>query len=277
MKSINNQELRAIQLEIVAYIDKICREQGIAYSLAAGSLLGTVKYKGYIPWDDDIDLMLTRSNYERLMQALMAELPKHLGLLYYKVQPTYLPMAKLYDKRTAFESELETLHEGTGVFVDIFPLDDLPDDREEGEKFRLKVADEVKKLVSSHAGFAYASAGNWPYFLGKLIFWLPTHFRYKGKTQAQAEKVDRLIQLYNGQENHYCNYIFSFQPKKHKGYFEKTIFDACEDTSFEGLTLRKIKNHGPYLSELYGNWQNPPKHEKQHHSHFHWYWKDEND
>jgi tRNA nucleotidyltransferase (CCA-adding enzyme) len=64
MKEITKNEQREIQLELMAYIDKICREQGIDYSIGAGTLLGSVKYKGYIPWDDDIDMMLTRPNYE---------------------------------------------------------------------------------------------------------------------------------------------------------------------------------------------------------------------
>nr|WP_252899698.1 LicD family protein [Lactococcus fujiensis] len=94
MKELTDQELKQLQLEMTAYIDQICRENEIEYSLGGGSLLGSIRHKGYIPWDDDIDLMLIRPNYERLMSLLTEKLPEHYSIIYYKVRPTYLPFAK---------------------------------------------------------------------------------------------------------------------------------------------------------------------------------------
>lgn len=81
MNEITKEEQRDVQLGLMSYIDRVCREHGIEYSISAGTLLGSVKYKGYIPWDDDIDMMLTRPNYERLMEVLMGDLPEHFTLL----------------------------------------------------------------------------------------------------------------------------------------------------------------------------------------------------
>lgn len=171
MKEITKEEQRDVQLGLMSYIDKVCREQDIEYSISAGTLLGSVKYKGYIPWDDDIDMMLTRPNYERLMEALMQGLPKHFTLLYYKNHTAYLPFAKLYDNRTYFVSELDTLNKGTGLFIDIFPLDSLPEDKVEGEHFKKKVRTAVTKLVSSApSGLSYASSEKRIYFLRNLSY-----------------------------------------------------------------------------------------------------------
>lgn len=272
MNQLTTTELRTIQLEMMTYIDKICRTQNIHYSLSAGSLLGAVKYNGYVPWDDDIDIMLTRPNYEKLMQAFIEKLPSHLSLLYYKVCDTYLPMAKLYDNRTYLKSTLDTLNEGTGVFVDIFPLDTLPDNQVEGEKFKKEIRKAVTHLTASHKGIAYASAEKLQYFLGKSILWLPAHLKYRGKTHFLAEQVDQLMQKYNKSDNHYCNYVFS--PPKRTGYFEKREFSEYEDVQFEDLILQKIKDHEAYLSELYGDWRQPPK-TKRTHGYYRWYWRDE--
>ena len=71
MKELTNEELRGIQLEQLKYIDRICRENGIEYTLAGGSLIGAIRHGGYIPWDDDIDIELTRPHYDHLISVLM--------------------------------------------------------------------------------------------------------------------------------------------------------------------------------------------------------------
>ena len=67
MKEINIDEIKQIQLDIVVKIDEICRKNGIEYFLDVGTGIGAARHKGYIPWDDDIDISMTRSNYERLI------------------------------------------------------------------------------------------------------------------------------------------------------------------------------------------------------------------
>ncbi|MFC4652116.1 phosphorylcholine transferase LicD [Lactococcus nasutitermitis] len=276
MKEVTKDELRTIQLDMVAYIDQICRKNNIAYSISAGTLLGAIKYQGYIPWDDDIDLMLTRPNYNKLMEVLMQECPEKYSLLYYKVHEAYLPMAKLYDNRTSVTSVLDTLNQTSGIFIDIFPLDSLPDDKAEGETFKKQIRKEVTHLTASAPhGLSYASSEKWEYFIGKLILWFPYHIHYFGKYRTLAEKVDNLMQKYNDKDTKYCNYVFS--PPKRTAYFDKNLFTEYEDIPFEQLTLRKIKNHAPYLSELYGDYMQPPrKNQQRNHDYYHWYWKDEN-
>lgn len=273
MKEVTKDELKKVQLDMIDYLDKTCRENGIDYSLSAGSLLGAVKYQGYIPWDDDIDIMLTRPNYNRLMEVLMAQTPDIYTLLYYKAHEAYLPMAKLYDNHTIASSKVDTLNQGTGIFIDIFPLDSLPDDFAEGESFKKQVRKEVTHLTAScPRGLSYASAEKWQYFMGKLILWFPYHVRYFGKYRTLAEKVDILMQKYNDKNTKYCNYVFS--PPKRTGYFDKAIFADYENTVFEHLTLRKVKEHDTYLTQLYGDWRQPPRNNQQrNHSYYHWYWK----
>ena len=71
MKEISLEEMRQLQLEMLEYIDKVCRDNGIEYSLAGGSLLGVVRHQGFIPWDDDVDLMMTRDNYEKFVKVAL--------------------------------------------------------------------------------------------------------------------------------------------------------------------------------------------------------------
>ena len=66
-------ELRKIQMDILSYVDKTCREHNIHYSMSGGTLIGAVRHKGFIPWDDDIDIMMTRDNYDRFMRTFVHE------------------------------------------------------------------------------------------------------------------------------------------------------------------------------------------------------------
>lgn len=272
MKKLTNKELREIQLSMVTYIDKVCKKYAIDYSLGGGSLLGAIRHKGYIPWDDDIDLMLTRANYEQLISHLMEELPNQYSLIYYKVRETFLPFTKLYDNRTCFTSSLDTLNKGTGVFIDIFPMDVLPESAEERVIFKNQVRKKAIDLVTSNSrGLSYASASKWYYFLGKMILWLPSHLKNVGKNREIAEQVDSLMQKYRETAANGIGYVYSGYKTE---YFPREIFDDYENVEFEKIQFRKIKNHDCYLSTLYGDYmQLPPEKKRKNHSYYKWYWK----
>ncbi|PCS00104.1 LPS biosynthesis protein [Lactococcus fujiensis JCM 16395] len=257
---------------MTAYIDQICRENEIEYSLGGGSLLGSIRHKGYIPWDDDIDLMLIRPNYERLMSLLTEKLPEHYSIIYYKVRPTYLPFAKIYDNRTYFTSKLDNLNKGTGVFVDIFPMDALPDDNQKSDEFKKEIQESAIDLAASAPGTVYASASKWYYFIGKLILWFPRHLRFAGKNRQIAEKVDQLMQKYENSDVKSIGYAYSGYKTEH---FPREIFETYEDVQFENRKFRKIKDHNSYLNTLYGDYmQLPPENKRVNHSYYHWYWKE---
>lgn len=272
MKELTQEELRKIQLAQLEYVDKICRENKIEYTLAGGSLIGAIRHGGYIPWDDDIDIELTRSNYDKLMEILMKDLPEKYSLIYYKVHEVYLPFAKLYDNRTAYTSKIDTLNRGTGVFLDIFPMDILPDDPSERELFKA----EFQKLslalnVSTTHGLDYASASKWYYFLGKAVLWLPTHLKNSGKYRILAENLDQLMSKYQNTENHELMYL---KTGYKNAIFPKEIWEEYEDVKFENLVARKLVNHDAYLTQQYGDYMTlPPENERENHSYYHWYWK----
>jgi lipopolysaccharide cholinephosphotransferase len=271
---LTQKELRDIQLSQLTYIDQVCRDKGIEYTLAGGSLIGAVRHGGYIPWDDDIDIELTRPNYEQLMAVLMEDLPEPFSLLYYKVHKVYLPFAKLYDHRTLFKSKTDTINRGTGVFLDIFPMDILPDDPREREKFKAEFNKKALALnVSTPYGLDYASASKRLYFIGKAILWLPAHLRYRGNYRRLAESLDDYMRTYEYTDNRDLMYLKT-------GYktaiFPREIWQDYEDCRFEGLKVRKLKDHDSYLKRQYGDYMTlPPESERVNHAYYQWYWKEQ--
>ena len=133
-KNLTPGELRAIQLhelECMAVIDRICRTERLRYYMAGGTLLGAVRHKGFIPWDNDIDIAMPRKDYEHFLKIAPEQLGEKYFLKHYKTDPfCVVAYAKICENGTVFKEEL-TAHLSThhGIFVDIFPLDFAPESR----------------------------------------------------------------------------------------------------------------------------------------------------
>jgi len=119
-------EVRDVQLGILAEFDRVCRDRGLTYYLAYGTLLGAVRHGGYIPWDDDIDVMMPRADYDRLAEAFRTAAPPHLSLDSPQTRANWpFPYAKVGDDRTELWEPLEDPLP-LGVNIDVFPIDALP-------------------------------------------------------------------------------------------------------------------------------------------------------
>ena len=123
---ISLDEAKEKMLEMMCYIDKVCRENNIKYSLAYGTLIGAIRHKGFIPWDDDMDIMLTRDNYDKLIEIIKKD--DKYDLLDFD-SGFILNFSKICCRNTlAIEKDKYRLKcDSIGVFVDIFPIDNLPE------------------------------------------------------------------------------------------------------------------------------------------------------
>lgn len=120
------RELREVQLEVLTAFDHLCRSHGLVYYLAYGTLLGAIRHRGYIPWDDDVDVMMPRADYDRLHTVFAAAAPRHLTLGSPQTQPRWpFPYAKISDDRTELFEPLEQPLP-LGVNLDVFPIDAVP-------------------------------------------------------------------------------------------------------------------------------------------------------
>ena len=120
-------EIHAILLDMLRLVDRICKNENIQYFLSGGTLLGAIRHKGFIPWDDDIDLMMPRPDYERFLEAAPKYMNKRYSMAFPGRFPEYaFPWIRIHDNHTAIDdSGMQNARTRT-LFLDIFPLDGLP-------------------------------------------------------------------------------------------------------------------------------------------------------
>lgn len=132
---LNSDEIKKRLLEILKYFKRVCDENGIKYSLAYGTLLGAVRHKGFIPWDDDVDVCMLRNDYERLLDILSKDENSRFKLLCADNEPSYYyNFAKIIDCETVLTELGSKQIDGYGVFIDVFPLDNCPADPKKFDK-----------------------------------------------------------------------------------------------------------------------------------------------
>jgi len=141
------EEIRKRELNILKYVHYLCEKHNLRYIMAGGTLLGAIRHKGYIPWDDDIDLLMPREDYERLIRIINNNKNKNFRFLTCTNEKDYyLPFGRVTDTRTYLEFEGEISCENMGIFVDIFPIDGLTDN-EKFQKKEIKIYENFRKQI----------------------------------------------------------------------------------------------------------------------------------
>ena len=150
MDKLHQEKLRKSQIKILDEIVRICKEENINYFLDYGTLLGAVRHKGYIPWDDDIDIGMLRKDYEKFLKVAPLKLKDDFILCYYKNEPNHWhTFAKIRLKDTVMlEDGNKHLDMNFGIWVDIFPYDNINKPNSFMVKFRKKIFDVVTTFIA---------------------------------------------------------------------------------------------------------------------------------
>lgn len=269
MKKIELNEQKKIMIELLEYFDKVCRENDIKYSLIGGSLIGAIRHKGIIPWDDDIDVILSKSEYLKLIQILENMNDSRYKLLTINNCRGYnFPFPKLVDKRTfVVEPRLLNQIEEYGIFIDIFSYSNTSN----SEKIRIKDFKKIKLLNSmmSRTKLDFKDDGFKQNFLrlNKNIL---------SKIIGYRNIIKFLNNIYNKYNNVDTDYVVSNWPvyninkevQKSKNIIEYT------DVEFENMKIMIFKNYDEILRTTFGNYmQLPPENQRKAHGLIA-YWRD---
>lgn len=261
-------EIKQIQLEELKYIDQLCRENGIEYSLTYGSLIGAVRHHGFIPWDDDIDIMMRRNDYEKLL-SILSDSDNTYRLLTYR--NNWFNWAKICDTRTYIEEDDDYNIQDYGVWLDIFPLDEVPDPagfRGKAHMFLVKMTNNVSQMRAISRSHAKTVSGL------KRILWLLRHdFLSLLPVSFFSKAAYKVLTKYRGKKTGFMgegNYYWR-SPKRS---FPSDIFDSYVDVRFEQLNVRVISDYDMFLRNTYGNYMKLPPADQQRSVHqYRAFWK----
>lgn len=239
-------ELQKAEFQLLELFVDVCKGLKLNYYLVCGSALGAVKYKGFIPWDDDIDVALPRPDYERFIREAHSFLPEHVFLQNFHTEPK-LPCiySKLRNSNTTYiEKSASKLKINHGVFIDIFPLDGYPK-----TKFKQKAFEIKKKLYTNFLGTAYLEPKE---LKSKIIYKIKLLFGIDKRILKYTQKYDKLVKKYDISDSellcNHCNWQGRLE------YAPKSQYGGAALAEFEGLTVRIPEQYHEYLSQKYGNY-----------------------
>ena len=262
MKELQLSEIRKIQVAILRHFDSFCNQNQIRYFLCNGTLLGAVKYKGYIPWDDDIDVFLPRADYERFIRLYHAQNENSVYQLraFELEQKYFLPFAKLMDTQTRL-IEKNVADVGLGVNIDVFPIDNFGDTIDEAVKTYHRMKRLRRKLALAKLN-DYSST-SFVKRMGKIL--LSTCHKIVG-AEYYCKKIIGLAVGKDGETSYQGNCVWGFYGPGEA--IAKELFDETVMVEFEGEFYPAPIGYDTYLRGLYGEYEKDPPKEKQvtHHS-----------
>ena len=262
MNIINQEGLRKIQLDILQKVADFCDEHGITYFLAYGTLIGAIRHKGYIPWDDDIDIAMPRPDYDRFIksfnesnstvQVVALENDKRYGLAF----------AKVHDTRTVLY-ETQYNKDVFGVYIDIFPIDGT---KSKAQIRRLRAVNLM--LHTKKANFTQRTLSKkFSNFLGKILL-LPfsVHFMVKVIDWMARQYPFGSTPLAGG----ICDTVVGERAMIDTSVFEDTLMHE-----FEGRMYKIPIGYDKWLRRIYGDYmQLPPEEKRVTHHVFKAWWKE---
>ena len=252
-------DLQSKVFELLHIFVKICEKWDIPYYLVCGSALGAVKYGGFIPWDDDIDVGQLREDYQRFLEVAPQELPEWCFLQNYKTEKVFPhTFSKLRNSNTTFiEQGVSHIPMNHGIYLDIFPIDGHPAGWMDKKIFTLrkKWNDWVRFSVIEDTRERKVQIRN------KILRFLG----FQNRTFQAQVRLEKLYGSYSPKESEFwCNYgnwqgELEYAPKWHYG--------NGAWATFEGLRVRIPQNYDAYLTQKYGDWRSDPPAElqKSHH------------
>lgn len=249
-------ELRHLQkviLSIAKDIDQLCQKNGIDYYLIAGSCIGAIRHHGFIPWDDDLDIAMTRKNYNKFLEVAKLQLDKEKYYIQEGRKDWPLDFSKIRLKGTSFHEPeddyaSDAMH---GIYLDIFPLDNASDNALWAKMQYVLAKYRLCYLLGQRS---YKSAS----FIKKLLIFLASPL----KIDMIHNAVIKFIEKYNSTETQWLAFFYS-NTRLRNAIAPKSFYGKPKYVKFEDTELPVPENYHEYLTQMFGDYMKlPPENQR---------------
>lgn len=258
MRRIADEELKRIQIEILNEINEICHKIGIRYTLAYGTLIGAVRHGGYIPWDDDIDLLMLSEDFYKLVSYYEDHSTRYRIACYDTMGSRYRKLhAKVYDPDTVID-EHNSKTSGLGVNIDILILYDIGGTKREAVRNFRRIRFGLESIIASNWNKYEINRGKSVlYNIAKLFFFI------MGKMipyKVLYERTIKKLRSFGGN----TKYVISLgSPYRTTDIHDRELFEKLTNLSFENNLYYAIEGYDSFLTKIYGDYMKLPPEEKR--------------
>lgn len=255
-------EIQQLELGIMQYIHDVCQKIDVKYFLSYGSLIGAVRHKGFIPWDDDMDICMLRDDYEKLQDYLIEHPDERYEVMSYKNNLNYVyPFMKVQDNHTYLVEEDVRIDPDMGIYVDIFPVDGYEDDR----AFKDKMTKIIKKRQLSC--YTFKGITNTKSLVNSLIRYISIVIFYFTNTNKYVAQIDALAKSRKVEDYELVDYVI--YKDMNKPVWKREWLKDVETGNFEGKEFMIPKHYHEILTSDYGDYmQLPPVEQRISHHDF---------
>ncbi len=269
MKEMTLREVQLFGLEILKDVHTFCVSNHIEYSLAYGTLLGAVRHEGFIPWDDDIDIMMPRPDYERFCDTFQSG--SGYNIFFPRKDSCYLGYARVCDLNKTWVHSMPWCNQSpTGMWIDIFPIDGIDSNCDRDKELEYLKALEKKRYIAripkDNLMRPMPLYRRLRTIAKKLLFFWPS-------IRNVVREYENYIKSVDFNTSHYCGNksILTYYKKE---VFSRDFFNCYVDLKFEGFKFKAISSYDNYLKQIYGDYMQLPPVEKRVRHPQEMYWKD---
>lgn len=258
MKRLTDTEVRETLFSILLYFKKFCEDNHLKFYLSAGTLLGAVRHKGFIPWDDDIDVCMPRQDYEKLVKIFNKEAQFPYRLLSNKLGTLDLPFGKVVDLST--QMSMKYANEGNYLWIDVFPMDGLPDDAGETKRIYDKCA-----IYRTILGLCNAKVGQGKTLFRRIVKLFAIPFAHLYGKQRCLHGIETLAAQYPYETSHFVGGI-TWGTSGVKEKMPKKGFEIPVLVKFQGVDFPTFSCWDLYLRNKYNDYMKlPPLNKRETH------------
>lgn len=258
MRKMTSNDIKKVSLEILSDVHSFCVKNDINYSLAYGTLIGAIRHKGFIPWDDDIDIIMPRKDYERFFQLYKSDKYKTTCP---SLNNSYLPFGRVYDTQTFVKTwRPSSTIKNLGVWIDVIAIDFVPNDM---ERFYSVKADIMTLYKESHfKRFTMQSFSDigitHPFTMIRQM-----HNKFKARNIDLIGIVNEIDCVAKNQKRSDYMGATTCPVYSKKEHVPASVFSEYMDVTFEGMTFKSVKSYDTLLRNYYGNYMELPPVEKR--------------